>query len=101
MKRLFRRMAVLLLTLIGLSVFVYCWLFFPILTGYVAKASCSAVFVSHRDPAVLKDQDFWRWTFRPVHIRVDYTDSTVTASIAGLAQRTAVYRQGLGATLLA
>jgi len=101
MKRLFQRIVTVLLTLILGSFFVYCWLFFPVLTGYVAKASCSAVFVSHRDPAVLKDQDFWRWTFRPVHIRVNYADSTVTASIAGLAQRTAVYRQGLGATLLA
>lgn len=100
MKRLFRRMIAALLTLIGIALFVYCWLFFPILTGWVAKSSCSAVFLSHRDPAVLKDQDYWRFLFRHIHIHVDYADSTVTASIGGMARRTAVYRQGLGATLV-
>ncbi|HEV2481527.1 MAG TPA: hypothetical protein VGS79_17775 [Puia sp.] len=73
-------------------------MFFPILTGWVAKSSCSAVFVSHRDPATIKDHDYCRFLFRHIDIHVDYTDSTVTASITGLARRTAVYRQGLGAT---
>ena len=100
MKRFFRRMAAVVLTGIGVSFFVYCWLYFPILTGWVAKGSCSAVFLSHRDPEAVKDRDFGRWPFRLVHIRVAYADSTVTASIAGLARRTAIYRQGLGATLL-
>jgi len=100
MKRLFRRIVAVLLALIGLAIFVYCWLFFPVLTGWVAKSSCSAVFVSHRDPATLKGQDYWRFMFRHIDFHVNYADSSVTASIAGLARRTAVYRQGLGATLL-
>ncbi len=100
MKKFLKRTGLSLLSLLLLSLIVYCWLFFPILSGWVAKATCSAVFVSSRNPDHLKHEDFSFWLFSLPHAEINYQDSSVTASIFGLAKRKAIYRTGLGATLI-
>jgi CubicO group peptidase (beta-lactamase class C family) len=71
--------------------------------GYRAKVVCTAIFGSRR---ALDDQltqqisaDSY-WLLRPFRVRVDASSRRVTASLLGLRQRTAVHRDGLGATLL-
>jgi CubicO group peptidase (beta-lactamase class C family) len=100
LKKLIRRILQFLGMLFLLTFLFYCWAYFPILTGYTAKATCSAVFVSGRNPADVKKQDFARFPFNLTSSRVDIGDSSVTSSIFGLAGRKAIYRKGLGATLL-
>jgi len=92
---LLRLIGWLLLGAIG----VYCWLFFPIMSGYVAKTACSEVFVAGRDADDIRAREF-SFPFSIVRFRVDAADSSVSASILGLARRKAIYRRGLGATLI-
>ena len=75
----------------------------PVAAGYKAKILCSAIFVSGRDidPQFAADvsADSYRILrlFRP---RVDHDRRTVTCSWLGRRARTAIYRPGLGATLI-
>jgi hypothetical protein len=99
-KKLIRRVLQFVGMVLLLAFLFYCWTYFPIMTGYVAEATCSAVFVSGRNSAEVKKQDFARFPFNLVSSRVDIRDGSVTSSILGLAKRKAIYRNGLGATLL-
>ena len=75
----------------------------PIAAGYKAKVLCSAIFVSRRDidPRSAPDvsADSYR-LLRFFHARIDHDLRTVGCSWLGLWPRTAIYRPGLGATLM-
>jgi len=73
----------------------------PTATGIAAKLACSGVFVSERPLQSVISQDIERLSplVRPVHYQLDPARHSVTASLFGLAQRTAVYRPGVGCTL--
>ena len=78
----------------------YCWVSFPVVTGYSAKVLCSAIFVSGRTEGDVKSQEL---AFTPLNLAnsvVNYEDSSVTSSMFGLAKRKAIYRKGLGATIV-
>jgi CubicO group peptidase (beta-lactamase class C family) len=87
--------------LVGLGYGIYyCWLSLPIATGYGAKVLGSALFVAGRKVEDIKAQEL---SFAPVHLvshDIDYQDSSVTSSLWGLAKRKAIFRQGLGTTLV-
>jgi len=73
----------------------------PIGIGYKAKILCSGIFVSHREPQSLLSEDL---SYPPelgiTNAKINYEDQSVTASVYGLMKRQAVYREGLGCTLL-
>lgn len=78
----------------------YCWNSFPVLTGYGAKTLCSSVFISGRNAEDVQSQDL---DFFPVNLasfKVDRNDSSATCSMFGFTKRKAIYRSGLGATLI-
>jgi len=94
---------------IGAVVLLACVLYvlrvYPLVgAGYRAKVLCSALFGSGRDlDTHLRTQisaDAYL-ILRPFRVHVDRTARSVSASFFGLLSRTAVYRDGLGATLLA
>ena len=94
---------ILYLFLLGLVVVitVYAWPRVPIITGFAAKGMCSGVFVGQRTPEDIQAREL---SFFPISLagtKVNYDDSTVTASLWGLARRKAVYRRGLGCALVA
>jgi CubicO group peptidase (beta-lactamase class C family) len=72
-------------------------LIFPIGTGAAAKAVCSDVFISGRDPDHVIDQELPKASF--VSYSVDHAAQTVSAHAFGLRRKTAVYRPGLGCAL--
>src|SRR5664279_3455141 len=91
----------LVLLLAGTLVLIYyCRLSFPILTGYGTKVMCSAVFVAGRNEQQVRDQDLSSYMMKLADFKVDYMDSSVTGSVLGFAKRKAIYRKGLGATLI-
>jgi CubicO group peptidase (beta-lactamase class C family) len=99
-KQLLKRIGLVLLTFALLYVVYYCWISFPIATGYGAKIMCSSVFISERNERDIRAQEL---SFSPLDLvsyAINYKDSSVTASMFGLAKRKAVYRKGLGATLV-
>ena len=78
----------------------YCWVSFPIVSGYGAKNMCSAIFLAGRSEQTEREQEL---NFSPMSLgkfTVDYADSSVTGSVFGFAKRKAIYRSKLGATLV-
>jgi len=71
-------------------------------SGFMAQTLCAGVFVSQRDPANIHAEELSgpRYAllrfFQP---RIDRAQETVSAAVYDFAQRTAVYRDGLGCTL--
>ncbi len=91
-----------LLTLIAL-IGIVAYMNYPkltILSGYSAKSMASSVFVAHRTAEFTDAHDN---NFAPVNLaddRVDKQARSATASVFGLMERTAIYRDGLGAVLV-
>jgi CubicO group peptidase (beta-lactamase class C family) len=96
---LVRSLLILLIAATGCLIY-YCWTSFPILTGYGSKVMCSAVFDAGRNKQQVIDQDLSAYMMKLADFKVNYTDSSVTGSMFGFAKRKAIYRNGLGATLV-
>ena len=72
-------------------------------SGFLAQLLCSSTFVSHRDPQAVVAEDmsgpgyellsFFQWQVERDHQRV-------TASMFGLGRKAAIFREGLGCTLI-
>lgn len=72
-------------------------------TGGAAKLMCSAVFAAGRDPDLVRQQEFQRRTspgryLSLASLEVDLQAREVTATLFGLGERLAVFRDGLGCT---
>lgn len=98
-KRILRVILFLLLVVLAYGIW-YAWRAFPIISGYGAKNMASAVYLQHRNPEdVLKEE----LNFFPVSkgtFIVNREDSSVTGSVWGFAKRKAIYRSGVGCTLV-
>ena len=98
-KTIFRVSVALLFLLIGYAIF-YGWRSFPIIAGFGAKDLCSCMFVSGRSEADVKQQELRDFPFSLANYKVNWNDSTVTGTVWGMAKRKAVFRRGLGCTLV-
>jgi CubicO group peptidase (beta-lactamase class C family) len=78
----------------------YCWISFPVATGYSSKVLCSALFVSNRDQQTVIAEDLGFTPMQLVNFEVDKVKRSVTASIWGTARRKAIFRPGCGCTIL-
>lgn len=68
-------------------------------TAYTAKTLCSGIFVSQRDPRSLLSTDVSADDLsflRHIDVQVDRDSRQVTATLFGLAEQKAVYRDGCG-----
>jgi len=100
LKYLFRFVLIVIFIALAYGIH-YCWVSFPIVSGYSAKIMCSAVFVSGRHEDIVRKEDLGSFPLTLGSCKVDYRDSSVTATVFGFAKRKAIFRQGLGATLIA
>lgn len=71
-------------------------------TGYKAQTTCSAVFVSGRDPATLSGFEFagLHPLLGLVQPKLDRAHREVEASLLGMGRQKSIYRPGLGCTLV-
>lgn len=88
--------AALALAVIVVIVGLIGWIF-PVGTGAAAKTVCSDVFVAGREPEGLLELEMPKAFF--VSYEVDREAQRVHADAFGLAEKTAVYRPGLGCAL--
>ncbi|WP_205508607.1 serine hydrolase domain-containing protein [Longitalea arenae] len=98
-KMILRVLCLMLLLLLALGIW-YAWRALPIISGFGAKNMASAVYLQHRDPASVLREEL---AFFPVSLgsfTVNKEDSSVTGSVWGLAKRKAIYRAGVGCTLV-
>jgi CubicO group peptidase (beta-lactamase class C family) len=100
MKKILKNLLWLILIALIIAGAIYAWPRLPIITAFAAKDMCSCVFVADRNPESVTGQDL---SFFPISIattRINWDDKSVTASILGLVKRKAVYREGLGCTIV-
>ena len=98
-KKLLSLVIGILLLLLGYGIH-YCWVSFPIITGYGAKVLCSSVFVSGRDEQQVLKEELGSFPLSLGHFSVDLSDSSVSGDVLGFAGKKAIYRSGLGVTLV-
>jgi CubicO group peptidase (beta-lactamase class C family) len=91
--------ASLLVAVLGYGIH-YCWYSFPIISGYSAKMACSCAFIQGRSKESINKEELGSFPLRLGSIQIDYKDSSVTGTVLGMAARKAIYRKGLGCTLV-
>jgi len=72
-------------------------------SGFMAKSLCSGIFVSRRDRDSLINEDMSGPGYELLVLfqtDIDRAAKQITVSMFGLGRRTAIYREGLGCTLL-
>ncbi|MCI5055417.1 MAG: beta-lactamase family protein [Flavobacteriales bacterium] len=70
----------------------------PIANGYAAKTVCSCLFLSNRNLDDIKSQELSKLSY--VNIEVNQAEKFVESDAFGFYKRKAIYRDGLGCTLL-
>ena len=93
---------IIILLALGSAAF-YVYFALPIGTGYTAKYLCSSIFITGRgeEEAIKEDILPGNILFRLISSEVDYDEKSVTSKGLWLFhEKTAVYREGLGSTLV-
>ncbi|CAF4001125.1 unnamed protein product, partial [Adineta steineri] len=77
------------------------WSVLPIVAGLAAKYTCSSVFIAGRTVEQQRTVDIGSASYlKFVTMTVDNNDLSASASLFGFVSRKAIYRPGLGATLI-
>jgi len=97
-KRVVRTLLIIAALLLGYA-FYYGWQVVAIGTAYKAKVLCSGVFISKRNPEHILNEDL-EGILSIIHSEVDYEGSSVITSFPGIPNQRAIFRDGLGCTLL-
>jgi CubicO group peptidase (beta-lactamase class C family) len=93
------RKVLLLLFVIALSYGIYYGIQAgKIATAYVAKVTCSCTMVSERPLEDVVKTDVSKYSY--IDVEVNEEEKSVTASALGLIKRKAIFRKGLGCTLV-
>jgi len=95
-KRIFQ----LALIMVFSYLFYWTWQAAPIISGYGAKNVCSCVMLAGRDPQDVIRNELGGIPLRFGTFDVNYSDSSATGSVFGFARRKAIFRKGLGCSLL-
>lgn len=91
----------LLIVLVALVYAVYfCWTGFPVISGYSSKNACSCTFIQGRNQESIEKEDLGMFPVSLSTIEINTSDSSVTATVLGLAKRKAIYRKGFGCTVV-
>ena len=99
-KKLIKRIIAVILVLLLVVGTWFIWPRLPIITAFAAKGMCSSVFLAHKGQSRIGSEDL---SFFPISLAksvIDFEDKSVTSTVFGLAERKAVYREGLGAVLV-
>lgn len=102
-RSIFLKVVLVLFILVFGAAAYYIYFALPIGTGYTAKYMCSSIFVTGNSEVETFEEEIrpGNILFNLITSRVDYDNKTVTARGLGLFhEKTAVYREGLGSTLV-
>jgi CubicO group peptidase (beta-lactamase class C family) len=79
------------------------WYYYPqlkVMNGYAARTACSCYFEVGRTEADIDNEDLGDDIFSMSHVEIDSVKQQVSSTVLGIAQKTAVYRKGMGCILL-
>lgn len=97
----FGKLAILILVVFALLYGVYyAWYSFPIISGYSAKNACSCAFIQGRTKEQISREELGSFPLSIGSFDINVNDSSVTASVFGMAKKKAVFRNHLGCTLV-
>lgn len=71
-----------------------------VINAYGAKMVCAAVYLQHRTIDDVVEEELSIFPFSLANYTLHEQDSSVTGTIAGLAMRTAIFRNGIGTTIV-
>ena len=92
---------ILIIILAVVSFIIYfAWGAFPGISGYGAKNLCSCVFLANRNEDSVKKEELSDGFLKFGKFTVNRQDSSVTGTVMGMAIRKAIYRNGVGCTLI-
>lgn len=94
-----KALLVIFIFILAYGVF-YAWRAVPIISGYGAKNMCSCVMLAGRNPDDVLKNELGGFPLRLGSFSVDYQDSSATGTVLGLAKRKAIFRKGLGCSLV-
>ena len=100
LSKIIKRTLLLILVVILVFVVRYAWISFPNISGYGAKNLCSCIFVAGRDEKTVQQEELNDFPVSLGRFTVNKEDSSATGTVFGLAKRKAIYRKGLGCTLV-
>jgi hypothetical protein len=89
---------IVLLLLLGVAILISKIL--PIISGYGAKTLCTTVFVCDRDPEEIIKSELGFFPITLGKFTINRADKSATGSVWGMAKKKAVFREGIGATLI-
>ena len=99
-KKIVKRFLLFLaLAAIGYAVY-YAWFSFPIISGFSAKNACSCAFIQGRTLEDISKEELGSFPLSIGSVEINYDDSSVTGAVFGTARRKAIFRNGLGCTLV-
>ena len=98
-KRIVRTLVIAGALLLGYACY-YGWQVLVIGAAYKAKVLCSGMFVSKRSPQDILDEDLGG-ILSIIHAEIDFDGKSVSTSFPGIPSQRAIFRDGLGCTLLA
>ena len=97
---MFKRILIGLLVLLVVLFSLVAITTFPILSGYSAKNLCSHVFVSGRDAEDVIAKELGNMPLALGSPKINFDDQSASATVFGLAKKKAIFRPGLGCTLI-
>ena len=97
---MFKRILQILGAVILITIVVFLWKAFPIVTGYGAKNLCSCVYLSDRTAQDVIDNELGAFPLSLGTFTLHPEDSSATSTVWGFARKKAIYRKGLGCTLV-
>ena len=86
--------------LLLIAIVVFLWSAFPIVSGYGAKNLCSGAYLSGRTAEDVIENELGAFPLSLGSFKLNLEDSSATASVWGLARKKAIFRKGLGCTLV-
>ncbi|HEX5171865.1 MAG TPA: serine hydrolase [Cyclobacteriaceae bacterium] len=98
--KLIKKIPVVIVILALLYGINYAWRALPIISGYGSKMLCSCVMLAGRQPDDVIKNELGRFPLTLGSFSANFTDSSATGSVFGLAVKKAVYRKGLGCSLI-
>ncbi len=98
--KILRRILLAFTGIFAVTLIVLAWQTFPIISGYGAKIACSCVMVAGRSPDDVYRNELGSFPLSLGSYSVNFADSSASAHVFGLATRKAIFRKGLGCTLV-
>lgn len=86
--------------ILGLGVYYFINSLAPIIAGFGAKDLCSCAFIGERSEASILENELGNFPLALGTFKLNIDDSSAVGSVFGFAKVKAVYRRGLGCTLL-